>query len=332
MEARSNANSSGQLTMDRANLRRRLCGCYVTIPTLFHDGDLSLNLDGMRRHVEFVIGGGVREGTGLLLAGGGAGDFSTMSFEERRQVTEAVIEQAAGRIPVAMGAMTTNTRELVELARTAEKLGADYIQVSPPFYFKHTGEDFLEYVRAASEAADIGIIIYNTYWTSAGVTADLGERLTEFPNVVGLKWATPDSGFMEFESVVARFADRLSIIDNQLRFVTSHMLGARAVGVHICNHWPEWGVRLWGLLEQGRYKEAQHELMTVALPFYRLWREMEKHTSGDGYLDKLCMELVGFDSSRCRPPTRDVRARYREQARRMLAGCGTPRVQPADGP
>ena len=87
MEARSSPYSSGSFTVDRATLRRRLCGCYVTIPTLFHDGDLSLNLDGMRRHVEFVIEGGVREGTGLLLAGGAAGDFSTMNFEERRLVT-----------------------------------------------------------------------------------------------------------------------------------------------------------------------------------------------------------------------------------------------------
>ena len=44
------------------------------------------------------------------------------------------------------------------------------------------------------------------------------------------------------------------------------------------------------------------------MPFYKLWVEIEKsHTSGDGYLDKLCMELVGLDSSRWRPPTRDVR-------------------------
>ena len=45
------------------------------------------------------------------------------------------------------------------------------------------------------------------------------------------------------------------------------------------------------------------------MPFYKLWVEIEKnYTSGDGYLDKLCMELIGLDSSRCRPPTRDVRA------------------------
>jgi hypothetical protein len=53
-----------------------------------------------------------------------------------------------------------------------------------------------------------------------------------------------------------------------------------------------------------------------------LWQEMEQYTSGDGYLDKLCMELVGLGSSRCRPPTRDVRDRFRDQARRMLEDTG----------
>ena len=56
----------------------------------------------------------------------------------------------------------------------------------------------------------------------------------------------------------------------------------------------------------------------------RLWEEMERYTSGDGYLDKLCMELVGLPSSRCRPPTRDVRDRYRAKARAMLATIGAP--------
>jgi hypothetical protein len=48
-------------------------------------------------------------------------------------------------------------------------------------------------------------------------------------------------------------------------------------------------------------------------------------------VDKLCMELVGLDSSRSRPPTRDIREPYREKMRQMLIECGTPRVQPASG-
>jgi len=39
------------------------------------------------------------------------------------------------------------------------------------------------------------------------------------------------------------------------------------------------------------------------------------------------MELVGLPSSRCRPPTRDICEKYRQEARQMLIESGTPRVQ-----
>ena len=312
--------------MDRDQLRNNLTGCYVTVPTIFRDDDLELELPAMRRHVQFLRDGGIKEQTGVLLAGGAAGDFSTMTFSERLQVAETVIEAADGKVPVAMGAQTTSTRELVELARAAERLGADYIQISPPFYFGHTEQDFFEFVTAAAEAADVGIIVYNTYWTSTGVSTDMVERLIKIPNMIGLKWATGDTTRMTFEYVVSHFSDRLAIIDNQNRFLTSHILGARCIELHICNHWPQFGVRLWRLLEEQKYVEAQQEMIRVILPFMQLWAEMEQDTNGDGYLDKLCMELVGLDSSRCRPPTRDVRDKFRETTRQMLLQCETPGI------
>ena len=312
--------------MNREQLRSRLSGCYVTVPTMFRNDDLELDLPAIRKHVQFLRDGGIDEQTGVLLAGGAAGDFSTMTFSERLQVTETVIEAADGQVPVAMGAQTTSTRELVELARAAERLGADYIQVSPPFYFGHTQQDFFEFVTAAAEAADVGIIVYNTYWTSTGVSTEMVERLVEIPNMIGLKWAVGDTARMTFEHVVSHFSDRLSIIDNQNRFLTSHILGARSIELHICNHWPQFGVRLWRLLEEQNYVETQQEMVRVVLPFMQLWTEMEQSTNGDGYLDKLCMELVGLGSSRCRPPTRDVRVKFREKARQMLLQCETPGV------
>ena len=48
--------------MDRQTLRERLYGCYVTIPTMFNDDDeMSVNLDGIRQHVEFLINGAFRQ-------------------------------------------------------------------------------------------------------------------------------------------------------------------------------------------------------------------------------------------------------------------------------
>jgi hypothetical protein len=55
----------------------------------------------------------------------------------------------------------------------------------------------------------------------------------EAPNIVGLKWATPRTDAMEFEDVTSRFAERLTIIDNNLFLPMSAMpaLGARAFEV-----------------------------------------------------------------------------------------------------
>ena len=316
--------------MDWRRARERLEGCYITIPTMFRDPDLEVDLAATRAAVRFLIDRGIDAENATLLAGGAAGDFSAMSFDERRAVAEAVVAEADGRVPVAMGAQTTSTLELRRLARTAKEIGAEFIQVSCPFYFQHTEQDFYEYVAEAASAADIGIIIYNTFWTSAAVSFGLVERLIDIPNVVGLKWACPRTDAMEFEDVVSTFSKRLTIIDNHLMFAQSAMLGATAFEVHLCNYWPEWGIRLLDNIKAGRWKEIQLSLVNEAMPFYKLWVEIEKtFTSGDGYLDKLCMELIGLPSSRCRPPTRDVRGPYRERCRQMMLATGVPGVLPA---
>ena len=317
--------------MQNDRLKSLLEGCYVTIPTPFADeSGLPVNEAALRAYVRFLIDGGLNADNATFLAGGAAGDFSTMTFDERARVAGIVIDEVAGRVPVAMGAQTTSTLELQRLAKTAKKLGAQFIQVSCPFYFTHTEGDFEEYVRAAAEAEpEIGIIIYNTFWTSQNLSFGMIERLAEIPNIVGLKWATPRTDAMEFEDVTSHFSKRFTIIDNNLYFAHSAMpaLGVRAFEVHNCNFWPEWGIKLVKEARAGNYAEIARMLVEEAMPFYKLWVEIEKtYTSGDGYLDKLCMELVGLPSSRCRPPTRDIRDLYRDKTRDMLTKIGTPRL------
>ena len=240
--------------MDYVQLKKDLEGLYITIPTLFHDEDLSINEKGIRTHIRFLKENGINKENAVLLAGGAAGE--------------------------------------------------------------------------ASKASNVGMIIYNTFWTSAEVSFELVERLTKIPQVIGLKWATTRSVAMEFEDVVHSFAGQFCFIDNDLLFPISHMLGARAFEVHLCNHWPEWGVKLLKTLEAGDYKQVEMDMVEEAKPFYKLWKKIEmEYTRGDGFLDKLCMELVGMPSSRCRPPTRDIRERYRQEAKQMLIESGTPRVQ-----
>ncbi len=317
--------------MSSEHLRKELEGCYVTIPTPFRDEpELPINEEALRTHVRFLIDAGLTSDYATFLAGGAAGDFSTMTFEERVQVLEIVVDEVDGVAPVAMGAQTSSTLELKRLAKAAKRAGARFIQVSCPFYFTHTEGDFEHFVRAAAEAEpDIGIVVYNTFWTSANLSFGMVERLAEIPSVAGLKWATPRTDAMEFEDVCAHFAERFTIIDNNLFFSFSAMpaLGARAFEVHNCNFWPEWGIALIDQVRTRNYPEIARMLVEEAMPFYKLWVAIEQnYTSGDGYLDKLCMELVGLPSSRCRPPTRDIRERYRAQTHAMLRQIGVPRL------
>ena len=304
--------------MDFEKLKKKLEGCYVTVPTPFKDiNNLPLNFDALKDYVEFLLGNGLDRENCTLLFGGAAGDFSAMSFEERTSLAIEGSKIVNGRVPIALGGQTTNTQELEKLAIIAKDYGYDFLQVSCPFYFQHTEDDFIEYIRAASEAAsEVGIILYNTFWTSTSVSNQLIERIKDLQNIVGLKWATPRTDAMEFEDVTSTYSGRFTIIDNNLFFPYSAMkpLNATAFEVHMCNFWPEWGAKLIKEVKNKNFEEIARMMVEEAMPFYKLWAEIEtNYTSGDGYLDKLCMELTGLPSSRCRPPTRDVREKYRQR-------------------
>ena len=304
--------------MNYENLKKKLEGCYVTVPTPFKDiNNLPLNFNALKDYVEFLLGNGLDSKNCTLLFGGAAGDFSAMSFEERSSLAIEGSKIVNGRVPIALGGQTTNTQELEKLAIIAKDYGYDFLQVSCPFYFQHTEDDFIEYIRAASEAAsEVGIILYNTFWTSTSVSNQLIERIKDLQNIVGLKWATPRTDSMEFEDVTSTYSGRFTIIDNNLFFPYSAMkpLNATAFEVHMCNFWPEWGAKLINEVKNKNFEEIARMMVEEAMPFYKLWVEIETdYTSGDGYLDKLCMELTGLPSSRCRPPTRDVREKYRQR-------------------
>ena len=76
---------------------------------------MEVNETALRKYVRFLVDSGLTSKYATFLAGGAAGDFSTMSFEERVSVAAIIIDEVGGAAPVAMGAQTTSTLELVAL-------------------------------------------------------------------------------------------------------------------------------------------------------------------------------------------------------------------------
>lgn len=311
--------------MDREQAIRRISGCYIPMPTLFTDGSLEVNLAGMRRHARHLVDGGVKEGNGVLLVCGGAGEFASLSTDERLKVLDAVLAEVGGRVGVVLGVQGTIQSDVLALVRAAHAAGAVAVQAAVPFYHVPTPDDAFEWFAAMAQAADIPMILYTTYWTGFHTKLDFLGRLAELPQMVAIKWATPNQ--VEFERGIREFHRRFLFIDNSLQFVVSHILGARGVNTHPSNYWPAWGVKLWGLLEAGEYRVAQEEMAKVISPYYEMHHEVGRWTGGEGHLDKLCLELVGLDSSRCRPPIRDIREQFRPRVREMLKACHVPGVR-----
>jgi 4-hydroxy-tetrahydrodipicolinate synthase len=314
--------STTETQFDRQATIEKLRGCFLAVPTLYHD-DLSLNLDGMQQHVHFMIKHGLRQGNGTFLVNGAGGEFPVLSTEERKQTVETVVRAADGQIAIIVGAQTLATQEAIEIAQHAQSIGATALQVSPPFYYPPTDDDVYEHFSAIAHAAPrIGIVAYSTYWLGYRPTLEMIERLTGIPQVAAIKWSSPD--ILEYQLLLRRFADQIGIIDNQLVPVFTRMMGGSGANLHPAMFWPEWGVSVWGLLESRQWEEAQAEINRVLLPYYEIAREIAAVTGGEGHIDKLGLELIGLPGGRNRPPTRPLPPVFKERMRKYLVGIGAP--------
>ncbi len=308
--------------MERKATINRLRGCFLALPTLF-TADLSLNLAGMRRHVRFLIEHGLREGNATLLVNGANGEFPMLTLEERKQTAEAVVGEANGRIAVIVGAQTSNTREAMQVAQHAQDIGAAALQVSPPYYYVPSDDDVYEHVAAIARAAPrVGIVFYTTYWLGYKPTLAMLERLAEIPQVACVKWSSSD--LLEYQFMLLRLSSRLGIIDNQLMPVYNQMMGGSGVNVHPALLWPEWGVRIWSLLEARDWEQAQAEVRRVLLPYYDIIGDISKTHAGEGNIEKMGLELLGMDGGPSRPPMRPLPPMHKERLRQYCLEVGLP--------
>src|SRR5690606_19575890 len=104
----------------------------------------------LERLVDWLI----EQGSSGLVPVGTTGESPTLSHDERREVVEAVVRHAAGRVPVIAGAGSNNTQEAIELARHACEVGADGLLIVTPYYNKPTQAGLIAHFTAVHDATD----------------------------------------------------------------------------------------------------------------------------------------------------------------------------------
>lgn len=132
------------------------------------------------------------EGTQALVPAGTTGETSTLSHEEHRQVVEACVQAADGRVPIIAGAGSNSTQEAIDIARHAQTVGADAVMVVTPYYNTPTQEGLYQHFKRVAEAVSIPVFIYNIPSRSAVDMAPdtMAALVRDFDNIVGVKDAT----------------------------------------------------------------------------------------------------------------------------------------------
>ena len=156
------------------------------ITPMLEDG--SVDYDSLRKLIEWHIA----EGTDCIGVVGTTGESPTVNVAEHREIIRVSVEQAKGRVPIMAGCGANSTAEAIELAKFAQRVGADCQLQVVPYYNKPTQEGLYQHFKAIAEAVpDLPVILYNVPGRSvADMQHDTVLRLAQVPGIVGIKEAT----------------------------------------------------------------------------------------------------------------------------------------------
>lgn len=167
--------------------QKKFHGSCVALVTPFKKG--KVDIDAFQKLVEWHIA----SGTHGLVPCGTTGETPTLSDSEHKSLIEACIEAAAGRVPVIAGAGSNATEKALELARFAEKSGADGILVVTPYYNKPSQEGMFQHYKTLNDKQGLPVILYNVPGrTGVELSVETVIRLGALKRIVAIKDASID--------------------------------------------------------------------------------------------------------------------------------------------
>jgi 4-hydroxy-tetrahydrodipicolinate synthase len=163
--------------MSNNNNRVAYRGVFPVAPTIFN-ADGSLDLDGQRRCLDFMIDAG---SDGICILANFSEQF-VLSDEERAALMHAALEHVAGRVPVIVTTTHFSSRICAERSRAAQDAGAAMVMVMPPYHgatFRVAEPGIYEFFRMVSDAIDIPIMIQDAPVSGTSLSAPFLARMAK---------------------------------------------------------------------------------------------------------------------------------------------------------
>ncbi len=169
--------------------RQNLKGIWAAALTPFNN-DLTLNESGFRRNIEHWVGDLGIDG---VFISGKQGEFFSMSLEERKKTFDIGVAATKTAGATIMSCSDQNLDTVIELAKHAQAIGADYIVVHAPILHFVTDRDetIYQYYKTISDRVDIGIAMWSHPDSGYLMDPELCNRIADLPNIVAIKYSVP---------------------------------------------------------------------------------------------------------------------------------------------
>lgn len=274
--------------------------------------DLSLDLDGLAKNVAWMT----KHPFCAIVSAGGTGELYSLTPEEVEAVVKVSVENAGG-MPVVAGT-GFNAAIGADIARRAEKAGANCLLVLPPYYVNAPQEGLFAYYEAIGKATALPLMIYSRDW--AVFTPEMVARLAErVPTLAA--WKDGQGNVRAYQRIMNYNGDRLAWFgglgdDNVPGYFAA---GVQAFTSSISNVAPKISLAL-AAAGMKRDMAALDPLMAKYVhPLYAL-RERAK-----GYevaVMKTMMELTGHPAGPVRPPLENTRPVDIADVKKIVADYG----------
>ncbi|KAJ5747661.1 uncharacterized protein N7511_009357 [Penicillium nucicola] len=289
-----------------------LGGIMVAIITPFTDDRTKIDEGRLQQHIEHLITAGCHG----LVPGGSTGEFTTLSFAERKQLTELCVKFAAGRVPVVAGTGSNSTEEAVELSMHAAKAGAAATMVVPPFYDPVNLEQLHEMLNEIYTASGLPIVFYNIP-SASGLTLTPAEIAGL--SKVGVKYLKDTSGNAPaLTELIFGLSDQITAF-NGWDTLTFYGLAAGAPGGvwGAANIIPELAVELWDAVSVKGDLKRGREIWAKAWPVCKF---LESHNYSAAV--KTGCELIGQPTGGLRKPFALLNPELTAELKQLLQNAG----------
>jgi 4-hydroxy-tetrahydrodipicolinate synthase len=310
--------------MDRAELKGRIRGTPVTLPTPF-DKDLKVDFGRLTDMTHWWVEQGLGTDDAALKTSAAMGEGPDLNDDEWPHILRTVVNAAGPGKTVICGLKPKNTLHTIEDAKKAQDLGAIGLQVDLPFFHHSQQDDNVRHFAAISDAIDIGIMIYNTHWFCQNpvkeyMKAESMLRLKDSEHVVTIKWSVPDG---EDYDQMTQFSDIFNVIDNSGRTSTVRCFKNGGVGYisALIATYPQHDQKVFALLQKGQYKEAQSEINMVDAALAP-WMTKTGNVSGGYRQGKAMQAALGRPIGDPRPPTLPCTAEEINEVRGIMEHLG----------